>query len=104
MKTGFLDPRPQNPTYAELTVSDSAVGLADATPALPEGTSRAYIACETGAVRWRADGGLPTSSVGHSIASGDSVSFTNHDYTDLLKAIKFIRVTVDAKLTITYDP
>jgi len=104
MKTAFLDPKPQNPPYAELTVSDTAVGLAEATPAMPEGTKRAYIACETANVRWKADGSDPTSSAGHLIVAGDSVSFTNRDYTDLLKAIKFIRVTVDAKLTITYDP
>ncbi len=104
MKTAFLDPKPEKPMYAELTVSTTPVSLADATPAMPEGTARAYIACEDGAVRWLADGSVPSATKGHPIAANDSVSFTNRDYTDLLKAIKFIRVTVDAKLTITYDP
>jgi len=104
MKTSFLDPKPEKPMMATLTVSDTPVGLADATPPLPEGTSRAYITCEDGAVRWKADGSNPSATAGHPIAKDDSDSFTNRDYTDLLRAIKFIRVTVDAKLTITYDP
>ena len=104
MRTVMLEPRVQYPVYAELTVGTTPVGLASSTPPLPDGTSRAYIACETGAVRWRADGTDPTSTKGHNIAVNDSVTFTNREYVDLLLAIKFVQVTVEAKLTITYDP
>jgi hypothetical protein len=99
-----IDPKPEWPIYAELVVSDTPVGLGDATPPLPDNCSRAYIGCEDAAVRWRADGTMPTASAGHQILKDDSVSFTNRDYMNLLNHIRFIRVTTDAKLTITYDP
>jgi len=88
--------------YATLTVSSTAVGLASGSPALPGNAKRMFITIETDAVRWRADGTDPTSSEGHPIVKDDSISFTGANYRHLLENIKFIRVTNDAKIDITY--
>lgn len=94
--------------YAALTVSTTAVGFADATPAYANGqvnskaVRRVFITSETDAVRWRADGTDPTSSEGHVMAVNTSLSFTGANYRQLLRDIRFIRVTSDATLRITY--
>lgn len=88
--------------YAVLAVSNTAVGLASSTPALPAKAKRVYITCETDAIRWRADGTDPTDSEGHPLAANASISFTGANYRSLLESIKFIRVTADAALKITY--
>lgn len=46
--------------YEQLTVSDSAVGLAS----IPAGASRAIVMVEAEPLRYREDGNDPTSSVG----------------------------------------
>lgn len=89
--------------YATLTVPTGVVSLgSDASPTLPAQCKRAYITCETDAVRWRADGTDPASDEGHSLAATDSISFMAYDYRQLLEKIRFTRVTSDAKLKITY--
>ncbi len=85
-----------------LTVSTTAVGLSSASPVLPDACNRAFITAENDAVRWRADGTDPTSSIGHVLAKNDSISFTSINYHGFLKKIRFIRVTTDATLRITY--
>ena len=94
--------------FATLTVSSTAVSLADATPALTNNkiggktVRRIFVTCETDAVRWRADGTAPTSSVGHVMAAASSLSFTGANYKHLIANIQFIKVTNDATLSITY--
>ncbi len=90
--------------YATLTVSNTSVGLASASPALAAGhtVKRAVISVETDAVRWRADGTAPTSAEGHLLNVGDYLNLVDADYTSFLSAIHFIRVTNDAALKITY--
>jgi hypothetical protein len=90
--------------YATLTVSSVAVGLASASPSLTAGSSvrRAFISVEDDDVRWRADGTNPTDSEGHLVEVGDYLSFMDRNYDDLLTKIRFIRVTADAKLKISY--
>ena len=85
-----------------LDVSSTVVGLSSASPALPDACNRAFITCEDDAVRWRGDGTDPTASVGHVLAKSDSIAFTNVNYRQFLKKIRFLRVTTDAKLRITY--
>lgn len=104
MKTAFLDPKPEKPMYAELTVSSTVVTLHDAVPPLPEGCGKAFITCEDGAVRWTSDGSDPSATKGHPVAKDDSIAFTSGDYVDLLNAMRIVRVSVDAKLGITYNP
>lgn len=94
--------------YATLTVSSTAVSLADASPAYANGkvngktVRRAFFTVETDAVRWRSDGTAPTTTEGHVMAVNTSLSFTGANYRQLLKDIQFIRVTSDAALKITY--
>jgi len=91
--------------YATLTVSNTAKGLADATPAITAVTptvKRAVITLETDQVRWRCDGTAPTSSEGHLMEVGSALSFMSNGYQQTLNKIKFIRVTGDAALKITY--
>jgi len=98
--------------YAALDVSSTAVGFDSASPAINVSGSvptlngievkAALITVELDAVRWRADGTDPTSSEGHSIAAGGTLSLIDYNYQKLLKDIKFIRVTGDAKVKVTY--
>ena len=94
--------------YATLTISDTAVGLADGNPALVSGkvnnqlVTRAFFTLETDDVRWRADGEAPTAGEGHKLLNGDSIIFVDARYSKLLEDIRFIRVTTDAALKITY--
>lgn len=88
--------------FGTLTVSNSAVSLADASPPLPQRCRRALITIEDDQIRWRVDGTAPSSSEGHLMDSGDDLDFTWGNMRLLLTAIQFIRVTADAKLKITY--
>jgi len=94
--------------YATLTISNTAVGLADGSPALVAGkvnnqlVTRALLTLETDDVRWRADGTAPTAGEGHKFLNGDSIIFVDARYSKLLEDIRFIRVTTDAALKITY--
>ena len=90
--------------YAVLAVGATAVDLiADGSPTLPSKAKRAFITCETAAVRWRADGTAPTADEGHLLAAADSISFTGANYRQLLEMIEFIADTATAgALKITY--
>ena len=78
--------------YQQLTVSSSAVALT-----VPAGAAFALINVETDAVRWRDDGTNPTATVGMKVLVDGSL-----EYDGDLAAIKFIRVTTDAKLNVSY--
>ena len=92
--------------YAILAVSNTAVGLASATPAMTGKTQGVIVTVETDQVRWRADGTAPTSTEGHLMNTGDVLSFdswtSNQNWRSVLTAIRFIRVTTDATLKISY--
>ena len=88
--------------YAVLSVAGSVVGLADGTPALPDAANRVYLTVETDAIRWRADGTDPSTSEGHKLSSGDSISFMGANYRQLLEQIRFSKVSTTAALKITY--
>lgn len=94
--------------FSLLTVSSTAVGFDSAVPALVNGkvsdrtVRRVLITTETDAVRWRADGTAPTNLIGHVLAKDETLSFTGANYKQLISAIKFIRVTNDAYLKITW--
>jgi len=91
--------------YSTLTVSNTAVTLSTASPGIPSRARGAYITCETDNVRWRADGTDPTSTEGHIIYATSGIVFDSSDDTNwrsVLLAIKFIRVTNDAALKITW--
>jgi len=91
--------------FATLTVADSSVGLADASPAYTAGANvLGFVATlETAEIRWRPDGTAPTSSEGHILSVGQVLQFTDKNYTDLVKNIRFIRTGgTSGKLKITY--
>lgn len=89
--------------YATLTVGSSAVTLVDdASVTLPAKCKRAFITCRTAAISWRADGTDPVASTDHILAAGDSVSFLNNNYRQLLENIAFIQDSAQATLQITY--
>lgn len=88
--------------YAVLAVDGAVTLVTNAVPTLPSQCKRAYITCETDAIRWRADGTAPSSSEGHPLAVNDSISFTSANYRSVLENIIFIKVSGAAALKITY--
>lgn len=97
--------------YATLTVSNSAVDLGDASPAVTSLSVHpkwAMITVEDDQVRFRDDGENPTSSEGHLLNAGDVLLYMDGDesdhYAGFLRGNKlhFIRVSTDAKLKISY--
>lgn len=87
--------------YEAITVSSTAIGptLTTIFPSGKQAASEAFITVETNPVRWRADGTDPTSSEGHLLQAGDSLSIFG---TVNLKNLKFIRTGSDATLRVTY--
>ena len=86
--------------YQQITSLSSATGLTVPSKDVKgiAGSPRfAVIRCETQAVRYRDDGTDPTSSVGMSLAVGDSLVYDGD-----LKRIKFIEQTGSAKLNVVY--
>ena len=83
--------------FQKLTVSSSVVALT--IPTLAEGiTARsAAMVVETDAVRWRDDGVDPTSTDGMLIPANSDMN-----YDGKLAQIRFIRVTGDAVVDISY--
>ena len=72
--------------YEKLAVADSSVGLAS----VPSMATRAYIQCDTAAVRFRYDGTNPTTAEGTLIAADGSITLRGED---ILDSVRFIRTT-----------
>jgi len=96
-----------NVDYATLTVTNASIGLESGTPTLPTGARGAVITVETDQVRWRDDGTAPAADEGHLLNVGDVLTFdswsvSKQNWRQVLRAIRFHRVTADAKLKISY--
>tara|TARA_R100000306_G_scaffold23875_1_gene27203 strand:- start:50 stop:355 length:306 start_codon:yes stop_codon:yes gene_type:complete len=82
--------------YEKLAVADSAVGLGE----IPSMATRAYIQCDTAAVRFRYDGTAPTTAEGTLIAADGSITLKGED---ILSTVRFIRTTsTSASLKVAY--
>jgi len=74
---------------------------------MPSTAQGCIITLEDDYVRWRDDGTAPTTTEGHLMAIGEVMTFDSwtvprNNWKQVLKAIKFIRVTADAKLKISW--
>ena len=92
--------------YHTLTVSTSAVGAANFSPAITqEAARRAVISVEDAALRYRDDGTDPTATEGHIVSPGTIIYAGDEigdDYNQWLQAVKFIRKDgTDVKLKAT---
>ena len=90
--------------YEAITVADSAIGptLADLTTAeLADRApvSAALLTVETAAVRFRVDGGTPTSSVGHELVPGESFWVYGHSAVENLLMIRTTATSASVKVT-----
>lgn len=79
--------------FKSLTVSNTAIGI---TP--PTGMSYAYITVDDDSIRYRIDGGDPTTVLGHLALSGDVIELQNADE---IRNFRAIRVSNDAILQVT---
>ncbi len=67
------------PTFEQVTVSTTSVGLSATTLRVGgKDANRCLLAVETAGVRFRVDGGTPTSSVGIPLSSGSSIVISNN--------------------------
>ena len=96
MPNQWFNPSKQTVGYEDITVSTTAIGF---TAAEISSAVAAEVWVEGDAVRFRTDGTDPTSSVGHQLDVGD-VMFV--DNASDLASIRFIRVTTDATLRVSY--
>lgn len=81
--------------YQQRTISNSAVGFTS----VPAGSTMAVVTIEDDDIRWRDDGTSPTSSVGMIAKQDSTITFENLGN---LSAIKFIRITADAKINVSF--
>ena len=86
--------------YRQLTVSTTAVGLANATGGIPAGATRAVVQVEAQPVRWRDDGSAPTLSVGVLSAATDMFELPSLQSINNFKAIR--SGAADGTLNIRY--
>ena len=100
------EPRGKIGVYSTLAVSSTAIGLESASPAIPDWAKGALITVETDQVRWRASG-TPTATEGHLANVYDTLQFDSWslpkvNWREFLQALRFIRVTADSALKITW--
>lgn len=69
-------------------------------PSLPESTNYAFITVEANRIRFRYDGGNPTSVAGHLLEAGDSLGLKNNKS---IKNLKVIAVNGQATINATYS-
>ena len=87
--------RPNN--FETITVSTSAIGIT--TGLISDMTAKAFITVEDANIRYRIDGTDPTSSVGHPVTSGNSITLDTEQEIRNFKAIR--SGESDAKLQVT---
>jgi hypothetical protein len=83
--------------YGFQTISQDAITAGGLT--VPAGSVRAWLDVQTQAVRWRADGTSPTTSVGSRLTAGSSLIITGDA---LMSAIEFIAETGTAEINVHY--
>jgi hypothetical protein len=90
--------------YDYLTVSSTAVGLESGSEGMPSGAKGVVITVEDADVRYRMDGTDPTTTEGHLLSVNDVLSFPSWqgNWKSVLAKIKFIAVSGDADLKISY--
>ena len=89
--------------YESITVSTSAVGPTEATyaPADESPATAVIISVETNGIRFRYDGGEPTSSIGHALASGATYELPGAVNVSQLRMIR--SGGADATVHLTYE-
>jgi hypothetical protein len=75
--------------YESITVANTAIGFTSASITGTAWTaSSAFCSLETAQIRWRADGTNPTSSEGHLMNVGDTVTVSGYNSISNFKAIR----------------
>jgi hypothetical protein len=88
-------------SYTNLTPSQNALGVANATAlTVPTGATYAVVCVEGAGVRWTWDGTTtPTANVGSPVASGSCLAFSG---ASILAALKFIQQSATATIDVEY--
>lgn len=101
----FINDQSPAGDFETITVSSTAIGPTSSkaeivqTGGFHKRAIKAFITVESNSVRMRFDGTSPTASVGHLLANGDSVTIQGESN---VSKLKFIRVTNDATIQVTY--
>lgn len=95
--------------FESITVSTTAIGPTAATIKVEQGVypgnvvsrsaETAFFTNESNAIRYRMDGTDPTASIGHAMASGDTLTVEGYDN---IRRLRFIRQSADATIRATY--
>ena len=86
MKTMILGFIPY--AYESIAVADAAISLTSATYDQVGYNIQAFITLETAQVRWRIDGGDPTSSEGHLLEAGQNLALQDSQAVKNFRAIR----------------
>ncbi len=89
--------------FGQAAVSSEAVKLVtgfELTAAQLRIAARARISTSGGVLRYRYDGGVPTASVGHTIADGATIEVLGNAN---IGALQFIRASTDVTVSITLE-
>ena len=90
--------------HEAITVADTAIGFTHATTQRSDSSHHviAVVTAENGIMRYRYDGGDPTSTVGHLLSHGDSIVIEGSENVKKFRAIRVgsnngtLRVTYEA--------
>lgn len=97
--------------FEAITVSNASIGVTAATAfprlvtgsngmnSLDHGAEEAFFTVETDQVRYTLDGTVPTAAIGHRLNPDDTLWLVGRD---MIRKVRFIRVTTDAALKATY--
>ena len=108
MGTSYITEQTPAGDKESLTVSTVAVGFTAAKISINQvggfhkRAVRAFVTVETNPVRFWYDGSTPTSTVGHHLNSGDSVTIDGEGNVTNFKVIRSSEAAADATLMITY--
>lgn len=87
-------------THETITVSNTSIGFTAALYDQSAGSAQSALVTITGdSIRWWADGGTPTATVGHLVTAGTPVEvcgFSN------IQKFRMIRQTTDATVSVSY--
>jgi len=90
--------------HARININTSVVSLANASPTLTAGATvrRMVMTITSGDCCYREDASDPSATYDHVLYAGDALQYMDANYESLLKNLRFLAATTNAKGAISY--